>query len=405
MEIKSRTCAIAPAVLLVLLGCALGESSNVFEGSQQEVDVKKFLSEICDNSSPLMSATVKSFDVDHSDRSLEHVCKEGAHGLLLWVKSTHFVDLPELDTSLKYVGRAAFDEEFNGFCSYDPSTQVCSNGDDEVSGSVVILGEKYPERYELRDMIFKKWTNSTRLGSPILAYATLKNRDTVYKYVDQDISYLSDMRMEFQLPSTVIAGLPLSVYRGKVETYKTISGETYYGRSFKTINAVRHMSPATIINVTVVGTEERAYREFRGKLVSIYTDEEGLGWSRSLLSVEGASIETSLTETHVEYGVVAKLYDESPLRPGAPTLAPSIPHTDHKYPGQSNSPKAEGIHIHISETELNQVYPGFRNIAIGAAILFFSVLGIALLDIIRRVFNNRRAKRLRLGKYSKVNGR
>lgn len=39
MEIKSRTCAIAPAVLLVLLGCALGES-NVFEGSQQEVDVK-----------------------------------------------------------------------------------------------------------------------------------------------------------------------------------------------------------------------------------------------------------------------------------------------------------------------------------------------------------------------------
>lgn len=114
------------------------------------------------------------------------------------------------------------------------------------------------------------------------------------------------------------------------------------------------------------------------------------------------SIETSLTETHVEYGVVANLYDESQLKPGAPTLSPSIPHTDHKYPGQS---KGEGIHIHITETELNQVYPGFRNVAIGAAILFFSVLGIALLDMIRRTFNNRRAKRLRLGKYSKVNGR
>lgn len=97
----------------------------------------------------------------------------------------------------------------------------------------MILGEKYPERYELRDMVFKKWTNSTRLGSPILAYATLKNRDTAYKYIDQDISYLSDMRMEFLMPATVIAGLPISVYRGKVETYKTISGETYYGRSFK----------------------------------------------------------------------------------------------------------------------------------------------------------------------------
>lgn len=402
MNIKSRPCAVASILLLALLGSALGDE-NVFEGSQQEVDIKKFLSEICDNSSPLMSATVKSFDVDHIDRSLEHVCKEGAHGLLLWIKSTLFVELPELDTNLKYVGRAAFDEEFNGFCTYDPTTQVCSNADGEVAGSVVVLGEKYPERYELRDMVFKKWTNSTRLGSPILAYATLKNRDTAYKYVDQDISYLSDTRMEFHLPATVVAGLPLSVYRGKVEAYKTISGETYYGRSFKTINAVRYMSPATIINATVIGTEERAYREFRGKLVTIFSDEEGFGWSRSLSSVEGASIETSLTETHVEYGVVANLYDESQLRPGVPTLPPSVEHADHQYPGQSILSKGEGIHIHITETELNQVYPGFRNVAIGAAILFFSVVGIALLDIIRRVITNRRAKRLKIGKYSRVN--
>lgn len=388
---------------MILLGCALGQAS-VFEGSQHEVNVKNFLSEICDNSSPLMSLTVKSFDVDHIDRSLEHVCKEGAHGLLLWVKSENFGDLPELDTTLKYIGKALSDEDFSGYCTYDPTTKACSNDNGEVSGSVLILGEKHPERYELRDMVFKKWTNSTRLGSPILAYATLKNRDSTYKYVDQDISYLSDTRMEFILPATVETGLPLSVYRGKVETYKTISGETYYGRTFKTINAVRYMSPATIINVTVVGTEERAYKEFRGKLVSIYTDEEGFGWARSLVSVEGASIETSLAETHVEYGMVANLYDESQLQPGAPTLPPSIPHTDHKYPGQSVVSK-EGIHIHISETELTQVYPGFRNIALGAAILFFSVLGVALLDILRRVITDRRAKRLRIGKYSKVNGR
>lgn len=185
------------------------------------------------------------------------------------------------------------------------------------------------------------------------------------------------------------------------------------------------MSPATIINVTVVGTEERAYREFRGKLISVYTDEEGFGWSRSLTSVEGAvsisnfvntkesptnlilfqSVETALTETHVEFGLVANLYEESQLQPGAPTLSPSIPHTDHKYPGQSNLPKAEGIHIHISETELTQVYPGFRNFAIGAGILFFTVLGVALLDILRRIVKDRRAKRLHTGKYSKVNGR
>lgn len=404
MDFKSRPCSVVSVVLLVILGCASGLAS-VFEGSQQEVNVKSFLSEICDNSSPLMSLTVKSFDVDHTDRSLEHVCKESAHGLLLWVKSAKFGELPELDTSVKYIGRASFDEDFSGYCTYDASTKVCSNEAGEVSGSIVILGEKYPERYELRDIIFKKWTNSTRLGSPILAYATLKNRDPNYKYIDQDISYLSDTRLEYLLPAWVMSGLPLSVYRGKVETYKTISGETYYGRSFKTINAVRYMSPATLINVTVVGTEERAYREFRAKVITIYTDEEGFGWSRYLASVEGASIETALTETHVEYGLVANLYEESQLQPGAPTLSPSIPHTDHKYPGESIQPKTEGIHIHITETELTQVYPGFRNFAIGCGILFFSVLGIALLDIIRRVIKDRRAKRLRTGKYSKVNAR
>ncbi|EAT48709.1 AAEL000294-PA [Aedes aegypti] len=402
MKFKFRPCSAVSTGLLILLGCG---QASVYEGCQQEVNVKNFLSEICDNSSPLMSLTVKSFDVDHTDRSLEHVCKEGAHGLLLWLKSANFGGLPELDTSLKYIGRATFDEDFSGYCTYNASTQVCSNDAGEVTGSLMVLGEKYPERYELRDMVFKKWTNSTRLGSPILAYATLKNRDTTYKYIDQDISYLSDTRMEFLLPATVISGLPLSVFRGKVETYKTISGETHYGRSFKTINAVRYMSPATIINVTVVGTEERAYREFRGKLISVYTDEEGFGWSRSLTSVEGASVETALTETHVEFGLVANLYEESQLQPGAPTLSPSIPHTDHKYPGQSNLPKAEGIHIHISETELTQVYPGFRNFAIGAGILFFTVLGVALLDILRRIVKDRRAKRLHTGKYSKVNGR
>lgn len=97
----------------------------------------------------------------------------------------------------------------------------------------MVLGEKYPERYELKDIIYKKWTNTTRLGSPVLSYVTLRNRDAANKYIDEDISYVSDTRLDLILPTTVISGLPLSVYRGKVETYKTISGETYYGRTFK----------------------------------------------------------------------------------------------------------------------------------------------------------------------------
>lgn len=377
----------------------------MYDGSQQEVDVKSFLSEICDTSSPLLTSTVKSFDVDHIDRNLEHICKEGAHGLLLWIKSTKIGDIPEVDSNLKYIGRASSEDGTKIYCTYDASTQVCSN--DEVTyESAMVLGEKYPERYELKDIIYKKWTNTTRLGSPVLSYVTLRNRDAANKYIDEDISYVSDTRLDLILPTTVISGLPLSVYRGKVETYKTISGETYYGRTFKTINAVRYMGPATTINVTIVGTEERAYREFRAKLVSVYTDEEGFGWARSLLTIDGASIETSLTETHVEYGAVASLHEESQLQSGAPTLPPSIPHTDHKYPGESLLSKAEsGIHIHIRETELHPVYPGFKSYAIGAGILFFSVVGVALLDILRRVISERRAKRLRIGKYSNYSGK
>uniref|UniRef100_A0A1Q3G126 Uncharacterized protein n=2 Tax=Culex tarsalis TaxID=7177 RepID=A0A1Q3G126_CULTA len=391
------------AAILAGSGCVV-LGGSVFEGSQQEVDVKTFLAEICDSGSPLMSVTVKSFSVDHIDRTLAHVCKEGIHGsLLLWVTAENFASAPELDTAVKYVGRAAAAEEFAGYCAFDVTSGNCTNEHGVAPTSTVILGEKYPERYELRDMIYKKWTNTTRLGSPILAYATLKNRDATYKYIDQDISYLEDTRIEYQLPATVMSGLPMGVFRGKILAHKTISGETYYGRSFKTINAVRYMSPHTVINVTVVGSEDRAYREFRGKLVTVYTDEEGYSWAKNLASVEGASIETSLTETHPEYGVVTSLYDESQLLPGVPTLSPGNPHTDHKYKNHLVT-KTENLHIHINDRELNQVYPGFRNIAIGAAILFFSVLGIALLDIIRRTITNRRAKKLKIGKYSRVNG-
>lgn len=390
--------------LSVLSGCSLGHDS-IYKGSQQEVDVKSFLSEICDTSSPLLTSTVKSLDVDHIDRTLEHVCKEGAHGLLLWIDATNFLDIPEVDIHLKYIARASSEGGTKRFCTYDASSQVCAN-EEETYESAMILGEKYPERYELKDITYKKWTNTTRLGWPILSYVTLKNRDTENKYIDQDISYVSDTRLELILPTMVKSGLSLSVYRGKVETYKTVSGETYYGRTFKTINAVRYMSPATTINVTVVGTEERAYKEFRAKLISVYTDEEGFGWARSLLTIDGASIETSLTETHVEYGPVVHLYEESQLQSGEPTLPPSIPHTDHKYPGESILSKAEsGIHIHIRQTELHPVYPGFRAYAIGAGILFFSVLGVALLDILRRIISDRRAKRLRIGKYSNYSGK
>lgn len=391
------------ATILVGSGCvALGGS--VFEGSQQEVDVKTFLAEICDSGSSLMSVTVKSFSVDHIDRTLAHVCNEGIHGsLLLWITAESFASAPELDTTVKYVGRAAAAEEFAGYCAFDVTSGKCTNEQGVASTSTVILGEKYPERYELRDMMYKKWTNTTRLGSPILAYATLKNRDATYKYIDQDISYLEDTRIEYQLPATVMSGLPLAVFRGKALAHKTISGETYYGRSFKTINAVRYMSPHTVINVTVVGSEDRAYREFRGKLVTVYTDEEGYSWAKTLASVEGASIETSLTETHPEYGVVTSLYDESQLLPGVPSHSANNPHTDHKYQDHLVT-KTENLHIHINDSELNQVYPGFRNVAIGAAILFFSVLGIALLDMVRRTITNRRAKKLKIGKYSRVNG-
>ncbi|XP_053686089.1 enolase-binding protein-like [Sabethes cyaneus] len=391
------------AVILLTLGAGLVFGQNsIFSGSQQEVNIKSFLSEICDNNSTLMNVMVKSLASEYMDRNLQHLCTEATHGLLIWITAENLVNIPDLNSKWSYIGRAAAPEDFSGYCAYHPSNGTCSSEHGKLNTSVVILGEKYPERYELRDTVYKKWTNSTLLGSPILAYATLKNRDTAYKYVDQDISYLADTRIEQRLPATVIPGLPLSVYRGKVVAYQAVIGETYYNRVFKTINAVRYMSPYTLVNVTVEGTEEQNYREFRAKLVIVYSDEEGLSWSRALTSVEGATVETSLTDTRVVYGPVVNFKEQSQQVSG---VGPSseAPHTDHRYPGQPIIAKSENIHIHINEMELGQVYPGFRPYAIGAGIILFSVLGIALIDITRRVFRNRRAKRLNLGKYKYAN--
>ncbi|XP_058066950.1 enolase-binding protein-like [Anopheles bellator] len=370
-------------------------SSNVLVNSRLEISVESLLSEICGVNSSLLSISLKSLNSEVSDRTVEHLCGEQkTSSVLLWIPTGNFGDLAESGSSKRYLGKSIGDEEFAEYCSYDVTTNKCATVNGGVDGVVLLLAEKYPERYELRDLVFKKWTNTTRLGSPLLAYATLKNRDPAYRYVDQDISYLADTRVEYILPDTVAHGVSLSVYRGKTETNKLITGETYYSRNFKTINAIRYMSPYSTINITVIGSEGRDYREFRAKLITVYTDEEGYGWSKLLAAIEGAMIETKLTETHVEYAQPVNLYDTQPPEAGNKVATNSEP--------QPIKAKSENIHIHINEFDLGQVYPGFRSFAIGAAILVFSVLGIALIDIIRRTLANHRAKRLRIGKYSRT---
>ncbi|XP_050067309.1 uncharacterized protein LOC126556134 [Anopheles maculipalpis] len=381
------------------------ENTKFLVNSRLEVNVKSLLSEICGTNSSLLSIGVKSLSNEYSDRTVENLCGNETTEVLLWIPVGNFGNLAELASSSRYLGKGAGDEDFAEYCSYDVTTKSCATDSGVVEGSILLLAEKFPERYELRDLVYKKWRNTTHLGTPILAYATLKNREPAYKYVDQDISYLSDTRIEYVLPSTVTHGVPLSVFRGKTETYKLVAGETYYSRNFKTINAIRYMSPYSTINITVVGSEGRDYREFRAKLVTVYTDEEGYGWSRSLSAVEAAVIETKLTETHVEYALPVNLYDTQlpVLPPGLPTINEGNNFVDKgQSPPKGIVAKPENIHIHISELDFGQAYPGFRNVAIGAAVLFFSVLGIAIIDMIRRVIANRRAKRLHLGKYSRT---
>ncbi|XP_053659310.1 enolase-binding protein [Anopheles marshallii] len=375
------------------------ENSKFLVNSRLEVNVKSLLSEICGTNSSLLSIGVKSLSNEYSDRTVENLCGNETTEVLLWIPVGNFGNLAELGSSSRYLGKGAGDEDFAEYCSYDVTTKSCATDSGAVEGSILLLAEKFPERYELRDLVYKKWKNSTHLGTPILAYATLKNREPAYKYVDQDISYLADTRIEYVLPSTVTHGVKLSVFRGKTETYKLVAGETYYSRVFKTINAIRYMSPYSTINITVVGSEGRDYREFRAKLVTVYTDEEGYGWSKSLLSIEAAMIETKLTETHVEYALPVNLYDSQP--PALPSVLPIV-NEGNSIVDKGIVAKPENIHIHISELDFGQAYPGFRSVAIGAAVLFFSVLGVAIIDIIRRVIANRRAKRLHLGKYSRT---
>uniref|UniRef100_A0A182JV23 Uncharacterized protein n=1 Tax=Anopheles christyi TaxID=43041 RepID=A0A182JV23_9DIPT len=407
MALGSSLYKLAALVLLCSIGFASSsnENSKFLVNSRLEVNVKSLLSEICGTNSSLLSIGVKSLSNEYSDRTVENLCGSETTEVLLWIPAGNFGNLAELGLSSRYLGKGAGDEEFAEYCSYDVMTKSCTTDNGAVEGSILLLTEKFPERYELRDLVYRKWRNSTHLGTPILAYGTLKNREPAYKYVDQDISYLADTRIEYVLPATVTHGIPLSVYRGKTESYRLVAGETYYSRNFKTINAIRYMSPYSTINITVIGSEGRDYREFRAKLVTVYTDEEGYGWSKSLSSIEAAVIETKLTETHVEYALPVNLYDTKP-----PVLSPVLPAINEgnsvvdkgQLPAMGIVAKPENIHIHISELDFGQAYPGFRNVAIGAAILFFSVLGVAIIDIIRRVIANRRAKRLHLGKYSRT---
>uniref|UniRef100_A0A182U560 Uncharacterized protein n=1 Tax=Anopheles melas TaxID=34690 RepID=A0A182U560_9DIPT len=378
---------LTATVLLCVVGFATSsnENSRFLINSRLEVNVKSLLGEICGTNSSLLSIGVKSLSNEYSDRTVENLCGNETTEVLLWIPVGNFGNLAELGLSSRYLGKGAGDEDFAEYCSYDVTTKSCTTDNGAVvsvakepisrnimykpimsfffllfqhlqrhagqqEGSILLLAEKFPERYELRDLVYKKWRNSTHLGAPILAYGTLKNREPAYKYVDQDISYLADTRIEYVLPATVTHGIPLSVYRGKTESYKLVAGETYYSRIFK-------------------------------------------------------MIETKLTETHVEYALPVNLYDTQP-----PVPLPLLPALNEgntivdkgQQPTKGIVAKPENIHIHISELDFGQAYPGFRNVAIGAAILFFSVLGVAIIDMIRRTIANRRAKRLHLGKYSRT---
>ncbi|XP_035790428.1 uncharacterized protein LOC118465885 [Anopheles albimanus] len=406
------------AVLLIAVSqVSAAINGQVLANSKQETNIQLLRSEICGSNSSLRSVSVKSLSDEHSDRSAEGALCTGtqqtsntSEPVLLWIPAANFGDLVagegKVASTNRYLGKGHGDEDFAEFCSYDVTAKVCTTSNGIVDGLILLLAEKYPERYELRDLVFKKWTNTTRLGSPLLAYGSLKNREPSYRYIDQDISYLADTRLEYILPPSVTRGVALSVFRGQTESYKLSAGETFYSRQFQILNAIRYMSPYTTVNVSIIGTESRNYREFRGKLVTVYSDEEGYGWAKSVSSIDGATIETKLTEAHVEYGPPVANGQAGPqLRP--PQQLPAVVYPETNRP--SNSPtskpihaKSENIHIHINELDMGQAYPGFRNVAICAAILFFSVLGIALIDIIRRTVANRRAKRLGIGKYSRV---
>ncbi|XP_049540201.1 uncharacterized protein LOC125954166 [Anopheles darlingi] len=407
---------IAAILLIAVTEVSTAYSGQVLANSKQENNIQLLRSEICGSNSSFRSIAVKSLSDGHSDRTAEGALCTGtqqtsntSEPVLLWIPAANFGDLVAEGTAAgattgRYLGKGHGDEDFAEYCSYDVTAKVCTTPNGIVDGLILLLAEKYPERYELRDLVFKKWTNSTRLGSPLLAYGSLKNREPSYRYIDQDISYLADTRLEYILPPTVTRGVLLSVFRGQTEGYKLVAGDPHYSRQFQTLNAIRYLSPNTIVNISVIGTESRNYREFRAKLVTVYSNEEGYGWAKSVSPIEGATIETKLTEAHVEYGPpVADGQTAPQLRP--PQQLPAAPETNRPATSPISKPiqaKPENIHIHINELDIGQAYPGFRNVAICAAILFFSVLGIALIDMIRRTIANRRAKRLGTGKYSRV---
>ncbi|XP_050092115.1 uncharacterized protein LOC126575455 [Anopheles aquasalis] len=407
MFISTGYTTIAVVLLIaVITQVSAAINGQVFANSKQENNIRLLRSEICGSNSSLRSISIKSLTDEHSERTVEDALCTGtqqssntSEPVLLWIPVANFGE-GKAPSSTRYLGKGHGDEDFAEFCSYDVTAKVCTTANGIVDGLILLLADKYPERYELRDLVFKKWTNSTRLGSPLLAYGSLKNREPSYRYIDQDISYLADTRLEYILPPSVTRGVTVSVFRGQTEAYRLLAGETHYSRQFQTLNAIRYLSPYSVVNVSVIGTESRNYREFRGKLVTVYSDEEGYGWAKSVSSIDGATIETKLTEAHIEYAPPAAEGQGAPqLRP------PQQPDGNRPSSSPSSKPiqvKPDNIHIHINELDMGQAYPGFRNVAICAAILFFSVLGVALIDIIRRTLINRRAKRLGIGKYSRV---
>jgi len=358
----------------ILLASNVVDSPNIcsLEVITMFDDQNDLLRKICaiqPGSSLLYVVTIQNAIVK-SDLSLSTLCAEGPKGLLSWISWQDFIEkvkpvlsadeLPHLVVRNSSIGGPSESES-----KFDPFSEV--------------LIEMLPIGYRLVNLKPSTWNNNTFIKTVSLGNVELENSKDAEQHIEGELSYSFPIETNITfLSSYPINGLPVEMADDERKNFIVGSGTTYLvNNTF----AVERLVPALKKEiVSLNGTFGLHEYDIEGKIISIFG-----------LNADGSTIEEShLISARVVSSETFDIKDTYHLEDcTATTTKENIPSTTEELP--IAIPRVDG-----------PVYPGFKKFFYVALVLVFGTFFIALIDVVRKLRKERKAKAQGRRTYQKV---
>lgn len=303
-------------------------------------------------------------------------------------------------------------------CQIDFQNGHCISLVGENSQNVIwtdVLVQRLPTLYELRHISESHWKNITEINDVILTATNLSNHGRSTQFVQKIVPYDLERTVQIDLPGHLEKGRFVNVYENGKLSLNFVTGDTAQTLITKSVAVIKRLLPRTSVEATLRGVQSRILSQINGNLITVFDKDDNhtivqrftnnittnvsLGENFTVIYVTITillfqKIEDEILNVYTEFGIFIKL-DPSIEVEEEEEQRPNV--EDSEVSTQSSEVTSSGFLPEHYAGQLFQpsgpIYPGFRTISTGAALLFCSVFCIAMFDVFRKITGDRRAKR------------